>query len=34
MKYEIIIYWSEEGISFVAETPELASCMADRNAYV
>jgi predicted RNase H-like HicB family nuclease len=28
-KYEVIIYWSDEDESFVAEVPELAGCMAD-----
>ncbi len=28
-KYEIIIYWSEEDQSFIAEVPELSGCMAD-----
>lgn len=28
-KYEVIIYWSEEDKSFVAEVPELAGCMSD-----
>jgi predicted RNase H-like HicB family nuclease len=28
-KYEVIIYWSDEDKSFVAEVPELAGCMAD-----
>ena len=27
-KYEIIIYWSNEDESFVAEVPELQGCMA------
>lgn len=27
--FEIIIYWSEEDKSFIAEVPELAGCMAD-----
>ena len=27
--FEIIIYWSEEDNSFLAEVPELAGCMAD-----
>ena len=27
-KYEIIIYWSNEDQSFVAEVPELPGCMA------
>ena len=32
-KYEIIIYWSEEDESFIAEVPELAVCMADGETY-
>jgi predicted RNase H-like HicB family nuclease len=32
-KYEIIIYWSEEDESFVAEVPELPGCMADGKTY-
>ena len=28
-KYEIIIYWSDEDNSYIAEAPELAGCMAD-----
>ncbi len=32
-KYEIIIFWSEEDNSFVAEVPELPGCMADGNTY-
>lgn len=28
-KYEIILYWSEEDNSYIAEVPELAGCMAD-----
>lgn len=32
-KYEIIIYWSEEDESFIAEVPELAGCMADGRTY-
>lgn len=27
-KYEIIIYWSDEDQTFVAEVPELPGCMA------
>ena len=27
-KYEIIIYWSDEDNTFVAEVPELLGCMA------
>jgi predicted RNase H-like HicB family nuclease len=32
-KYEIIIYWSEEDESFIAEVPELAGCVADGATY-
>jgi predicted RNase H-like HicB family nuclease len=28
-KYEVIIYWSQEDKSFIAEVPELSGCMAD-----
>jgi len=28
-RYEIIIFWSEEDDSYVAEVPELPGCMAD-----
>lgn len=29
LKYEIIIYWSDEDQAFIAEMPELAGCAAD-----
>lgn len=29
MKYEVIIYWSEDDAAFIAEVPELPGCMAD-----
>ena len=32
-KYEILIYWSAEDQSYVAEVPELAGCMADGGTY-
>ena len=32
-KYEIIIYWSEEDQTFIAEVPELAGCFADGTTY-
>jgi predicted RNase H-like HicB family nuclease len=32
-KYELIIYWSEEDQSFIAEVPELAGCAADGKTY-
>jgi predicted RNase H-like HicB family nuclease len=28
MKYEIIIYWSNEDQAFITEVPELPGCMA------
>jgi predicted RNase H-like HicB family nuclease len=33
IRYEVIIYWSEEDQSFIAEVPELAGCMADGKTY-
>lgn len=33
IKYELIIYWSEEDNSFVVEVPELSGCMADGETY-
>jgi predicted RNase H-like HicB family nuclease len=32
-KYEIIIYWSSEDESYIAEVPELPGCMADGSTY-
>ena len=32
-KYELIIYWSDEDKSFIAEAPELAGCAADGKTY-
>ncbi len=32
-KYEIIIYWSEDDNTFIAEVPELPGCMADGKTY-
>jgi predicted RNase H-like HicB family nuclease len=29
MKYEIILYWSDDDQAFIAEVPELAGCAAD-----
>jgi predicted RNase H-like HicB family nuclease len=28
IKYEVIIYWSEEDTAFIAEAPELPGCAA------
>lgn len=33
IKYEVIIYWSEEDQAYIAEVPELAGCMSDGNTY-
>ena len=33
MKYEVIIYWSKDDESFVAEVPELAGCAADGKTH-
>jgi predicted RNase H-like HicB family nuclease len=32
-KYEVIIYWSAEDDSFIAEVPELPGCAADGKTY-
>ena len=29
MKYEIILYWSQDDNAYIAEVPELPGCMAD-----
>lgn len=33
IRYEMIIYWSQEDQSFIVEVPELAGCMADGETY-
>ncbi len=33
IRYEIIIYWSQDEKAFLAEVPELAGCMADGATY-
>ena len=32
-KYEVIIYWSKDDQSFIAEVPELPRCAADGVTY-
>lgn len=32
-KYEIIIYWSDEDETYIAEVPELPGCLADGVSY-
>ncbi len=34
IKYEVIIYWSDEDQAFIAEVPELAGCAADGATYL
>jgi len=33
IKYELIIYWSEEDQAFIVEVPELPGCIADGETY-
>ena len=33
IRYEVLIYWSEEDGAFIAEVPELPGCMADGATY-
>ena len=33
IKYEIIVYWSDEDNAFIAEMPELPGCMSDGKTY-
>jgi predicted RNase H-like HicB family nuclease len=33
IKYEVIIYWSQEDQAFIAEVPELPGCAADGATY-
>lgn len=33
IKYELVIYWSEDDKSFIVEVPELPGCMADGKTY-
>lgn len=33
VKYELVVYWSDEDQSFVVEVPELPGCMADGETY-
>ncbi|MBI2807373.1 MAG: type II toxin-antitoxin system HicB family antitoxin [Planctomycetes bacterium] len=33
IKYEVIIYWSDDDGAFVAEVPELPGCAADGKTY-
>ena len=33
LRYEIILYWSEEDQAFIAEVPEFPRCAADGATY-
>jgi len=33
IRYEMIVYWSEEDKAFLVEVPELPGCMADGASY-
>lgn len=33
LRYEMIIYWSEEDQAYIVEVPELPGCMADGRSY-
>lgn len=33
IKYELIIYWSENDQAFIVDVPELPGCMADGASY-
>ena len=33
IRYEIIIYWSDENQTYLAEVPELPGCVADGASY-
>ena len=34
LRYEVILYWSEEDQAILAEVPELPGCMADGQDYL
>lgn len=33
IKYEVVIYWSDEDQAYIAEVPELPGCAADGATY-
>ena len=33
LRYEIILYWSDDDQAYVAEVPELPGCAADGTSY-
>lgn len=34
VRYEMIVYWSDEDQTFIVEVPELPGCMADGANYL
>ncbi len=33
IKYELIVYWSDDDQTFICEVPELPGCMSDGSTY-
>ena len=33
LRYEIVLYWSDEDKAYIAEVPELPGCMSDGETY-
>ncbi|GAB5535019.1 MAG: type II toxin-antitoxin system HicB family antitoxin [Rubricoccaceae bacterium] len=33
LRYEIIVYWSDEDGTYIAEVPELPGCVSDGDSY-
>jgi predicted RNase H-like HicB family nuclease len=33
IRYEVILYWSDDDQAYIAEVPELPGCMADGGSY-
>ncbi len=33
IKYELVIYWSEDDEAYIVEVPELSGCMTDGRTY-
>ncbi len=33
IRYELIVFWSEEDQAFIVEVPELPGCMSDGGTY-
>jgi len=33
IKYELIVYWSEDDGAYIVDVPELPGCMADGKTY-